>query len=108
MLNLTKKQKRLAKELLSKAYGRELDYHLEELAKKFDAWREHKIAGWELSDLIHEHHDGISRELFKIYNYFPCIIFPIARAVKLRFLKKDEIPNELSECVNKTLEIIPL
>jgi hypothetical protein len=50
------------------AYQRDLDKELTKLKARFDNWQTKKIDCFELSDLIHEFHDGVSRELWKFYN----------------------------------------
>lgn len=83
------------------AYTRELNHHLDELARKFDEWRKNKVDCWELNNSIHQFHDGKSRDLYKIYNYTKDEVFLIARAIVHGFLKKDEVPKELVELTNK-------
>lgn len=102
----SKKQLKIAQTLIGIAYNRELDLHLEKLAQKFDDWRKNKIKGYELSDFIHEHHDGISRELFKIYNYSGDKLYLVARAIHLNFLTKDEVPPDLIDLMKNYFKIM--
>jgi hypothetical protein len=69
MSELSKKVRKKARELIVIAYTRELNYHLDKLSQKFDDWRKNTFDCWELNDLIHKFHDGISRDLYKTYNY---------------------------------------
>lgn len=95
MSDLSKKMKKQLHELVSIAYTRELNYHLGQLAQKFDEWRKNEIDCWALGDFIHKFHDGISRDLYKTYNYGASKLLLISRALNLGFLNKDEISNEV-------------
>lgn len=101
MSKLPKQLRKQIRNLINIAYTRELTYQLDNLAKKFDDWRENKIDCWELSDLIHKFHDGTSRDLYKMYNYFNDDVYLVARAILHGFLKKDELSDELLELTNK-------
>jgi hypothetical protein len=46
MVELTKKTKKQLRELMLKAYAKELDELLVALSKKFDAWKNHQIDCW--------------------------------------------------------------
>jgi hypothetical protein len=96
-MSLDKKQRQQARQLVGIAYSRELDFHLGELFKKFEEWKNNQIDCWDLNDLIHKFHDGISRDLYKIYNNDQH--FLIERAISLNFLRKEELPAELQECI---------
>ena len=78
------------RKLAGLAYERELTQELEAVARQFDRWREGGISCWDLSDLIHEFHDGVSRELFKHYNYAAPEV-TVARAVSADILAEDEV-----------------
>jgi hypothetical protein len=64
---LTKEEKRQARELAEAAWKSELSQALEELAVLFADWQKGRIDAFQLSDAIHQFHDGQSRELFKRY-----------------------------------------
>lgn len=100
MNDLSKKQRKIPRELIRTVYAREEDFHLEKLAQHFDAFRNHQIKGCELNQLIHEYHDGISRDIYKTYNYTKSEIYLLARAVHLGFLNAEEIPADFIEEVN--------
>ena len=97
---LTKTQKRLSRKLAGIAYEHELSFHLEVLAKKFDAWREKEITCWELNELIHQYHDSISRELYNLYNSKMHPIAILERAINRGFLEIKEIPDQLTSLIN--------
>lgn len=95
MIELTKKTKKRLRELLGIAYARELDRYLLDLSKKFDDWKNGKIDCWNLSDHIHEFHNGISRDLFNAYNcksVHPT--YMISRALVKKLIQKEDIPPE--------------
>lgn len=91
MEKLTKKQLKHLRKLAGKAYERELSARLEELREKFDLWVSGEINAWQISDLIHEFHDGDSRELYKFYNYGKDYAFQVARAVRYGYLSMNDI-----------------
>jgi hypothetical protein len=93
---LSRKTRKKLRELCKIAYTRELNHHIEQLGQKFDEWRNNDIDCWDLNDLIHEFHDGTSRDLYKVYHYTKNEVYLVARAVQLGFLQKDELPEEFS------------
>ncbi|NOX98021.1 MAG: hypothetical protein GXO98_08215 [Nitrospirae bacterium] len=70
MKKYNKEIRKKLKELATLVWKRELDQYVEELAKRFDEWREKKIDCFEINEYIHKFHDGPSRELWKKHNYF--------------------------------------
>ena len=63
-----KRIKRELKELAGQAYENELGRELGDLARHFDDWREGKIGASDLTELVHQYHNGPARELWKKYN----------------------------------------
>ncbi len=94
----TKAQKKRLRQLRDTAYERELDHELEKLYRDFKKWRNKEIHGFELNDLIHKHHQGPSRELWKFYSYADPDT-AVARAVKLDLIKKEEIPDNILQLI---------
>ena len=94
----TKAQKKRLRQLRDTAYERELDHELVKLYRDFKKWRNKEIHGFELNDLIHKHHQGPSRELWKFYSYAD-IDTAVARAVKLDLIKKEEIPDDILQMI---------
>ena len=71
MDRFTKAQRKKLRQLAGVAWDRELDQELEELYQQFLNWRNKKIDGFELNQLIHDHH----RALRKRYgNFIPMLI----------------------------------
>ena len=90
----TKAQKKRIRRLRDTAYERELDQALEKLYRDFKKWRNKEVDGFALNDLIHQHHHGPSRELWKFYSYADPDT-AVARAVELDLIKKGEIPDDI-------------
>jgi|GEM_PF-387811 len=90
------RQKRLRKamrELVTRAYERELGKALSDLEASFRIWREGTITCFRLNDLIHDHHDGVSRDLWKKYGFHPEVLLPILVASGV--IQESEVPEEL-------------
>lgn len=101
-LVISKKVRKQLRELISKAYTQELNNHLHELSLSFDEWRNNKIDCWDLNDIIHKFHDGISRDLYKLYNYCRDEIFLVSRAVAQKLIQLDEVPTEVRGMLSDT------
>jgi hypothetical protein len=101
--SLTRAQIKQLRLLAGIAYERELSKALGELEAEFRRWRAAELSPFELSDRIHECHDGIIRDLWKLYHYRQppeCV----ARAVAAGILAETEIDPKLlaliSDAVN--------
>ena len=68
MNDLTKGQRRHLRELAAIAYDRELTAALNELHGHFTRWQAGELDAWELNELIHQHHNGVSRDLYNFYD----------------------------------------
>jgi hypothetical protein len=86
--------KRLVREWAAIAHGRELGHALLELLAQFDRWQDGEIAAADLNDLIHQFHQGASREIWKRYatNHLEPAI---GSAVAAGILRREELPEEL-------------
>lgn len=62
------KQRPELRELQGIAWERELSAALQRLGVDFDAWERGEISAFDLSDRIHQYHNGQSRELFNRYS----------------------------------------
>ena len=95
----SKAQRKKLRQLRDIAYERELDQALEKLYKKFQNWRNKEVDGFELNDLIHKHHQGASREIWKFYTYAEPDM-AVAHAVNQGLLKKEDIPGDILEIID--------
>jgi hypothetical protein len=101
---LTKEQKRQARELATVAREAELAEALEELHELFSDWRNGRIDALQLSDAIHQFHDGQSRELFKMYNGLPPEDLA-ARAIAHELVPPAKIPRDLRRALGARIEL---
>jgi len=85
-------RKELAR-LVGLAHDRELGLYLSDLEAHFRDWREGSIGPSDLSDLIHEFHDGSARAVFKTYSLLKSDQL-VARAVGIGLLKENEVSEE--------------
>jgi hypothetical protein len=95
--------KRLVREWAAIAHDRELGRALLVLRMQFDRWERGEIAAAELNDLIHQFHQGASREIWKRYatNHLEPAI---GSAVAAGILRRDELPEELLRHVAGLIE----
>jgi hypothetical protein len=80
-LDLTRKEKALLRQLAGQAWESELNRELDTLFKAFGLWANKELSAFELSDRIHEFHDGVSRDLYSRYtgsNPLPVVCGAIA------------------------------
>jgi hypothetical protein len=89
----SKRIRRTIRELVVKGYERELSHSLSELEAHFKAWRDGTISCFRLNELIHEHHDGVSRDLWKKYAFKPEAILP--GLVAYGVILESEVPGDV-------------
>ncbi len=87
-------EKQQLRRLAEMAYERELGAALRELQTRFAAWARGEIAAFDVSEAIHEFHNGIARELWKKYDS-RVDAFSVARAFEEGLLTEAEIPAAL-------------
>jgi hypothetical protein len=66
-MEFTKRERAQLRELAGDTYEAELGTLLGELAHSFDDWRAGKLLSSELSQAIHDFHQGESRRLWSMY-----------------------------------------
>lgn len=80
--------------LATRAYERELGEALGEVVSGVDELRAGRINMFDLSDVIHEFHNGAARQLWKFYNRLePPIV--VASALQRGYLRSDEVSEGL-------------
>lgn len=94
--HFTKLEIKELRKLAGLAYERELARALGALEKNFKHWRENKITAFDLSDLIHQFHNGISRDLWSFYERGN-IEMIAARAIINGIISKSEISPGILE-----------
>ena len=83
------------RELAEQAYEEELRRALVPLAEAFERWRVRAATSVEISDLIHEFHQGPARELRGTYQALKPDLL-VARAVALGVLAKASLPADVA------------
>jgi DNA primase large subunit len=94
VVSYTTTQRKALRRLANLAYERELGAELANLEARFAEWRAQRISAFQISDLIHEFHDGPSRELYKLYGSIDTA-YLVARAIAQGLLHEDEAPTEI-------------
>ncbi len=98
-----KRIKRLLRELAAKAHEEELRRALAPLANAFERWARGEADSFEVSDLVHEFHQGPSRELFVRYTRSPHDA-TVAYAIATGIIHRRDVPDELLEHLARALE----
>ena len=91
MSELSKSQKKHLRALAQRAYETELSLALNDLHKKFQRWQTKEISPWELTDDIHEFHNGTARDLYKFYEMGSNAIISVAHAVAKGILAIEDV-----------------
>lgn len=99
----TRHEKSLLRQLASEAWEAELTRELEELFERFCIWADDGISAFDLSDEIHEFHNGVSRELYKCYSGLPPES-AVARAIALGMLNEESLEPALQEKLRPSIE----
>ena len=102
--HLTKEQKRQARELATAAREAELSEALRELDVLFSDWRNGRLDAFQLSDAIHQFHDGQARDLFKMYNGLAPEDLA-ARAIAHELVEPAQIPRDLRRALGDWIEV---
>jgi hypothetical protein len=103
MAGLSKKLKAALREHTARVWEAEMGAALRALAAKFD---ERKAGGLSTADLnaaVHEHHDGVSREIWKRFNAKDQRI-PLAHAVATGVIREESLPPEVLEHIASMVE----
>ncbi len=103
MPDLPKHLKRLLREHVALAHEEELRRALLPLADDFERWRRGEVSSGELSERIHEFHQGPAREIWKAYNYGSPAL-SVAYAIHSGILRREQVPAELLEILGPSLE----
>ena len=90
---LTKKQRKHIWELASVSYERELAAALDKLLAAFQKWKQGGMSPFDISEGIHQYHNGTARNLYKQYatgDPDMAVMFALAKGIlKLEELNED-------------------
>jgi hypothetical protein len=102
--DFTKSERKLLREATGYAWEAELGAELMKLLQEFHAWREGRLNVFELSDKIHQFHDGTARELYGRYASDQDEPWKAARAVALGFVSEDRLGESLTAKIAHRIE----
>jgi chemotaxis regulatin CheY-phosphate phosphatase CheZ len=98
-----KRIKRELRELAGQAHENEMGRELEQLARHFDEWHEGKIDAASLTELIHQYHNGPTRELWKKYNSGFVEVL-VAQAIVNGILQREQVTEETWPYIEEAIE----
>jgi len=102
---ITKKMRKQLRELAWTAYRREMEVALDDIYNQFSRWKDKKITEFEMNELIHQFHDGISRDLWKHYVGRPGKDeFLVAGAFSRGILTDEDVPIEIREKLTSQIQ----
>ncbi len=93
-----KAQRKELRRLAGLAYERELGTALVALEAHFREWHAGRLDVHQLSDAIHEFHNGVARDLYVTYTRLEPQV-AVAQAVARKVLRDDEVPPTLREAL---------
>lgn len=96
MADAPKRIKRLLREYAAAAHEEELRRALVPVSEAFQRWERGELGSGELSEILHQFHQGPARELWGRYNT-PHLEMAVAFAITTGLLVRDTIPGELLE-----------
>lgn len=104
MDDLSKAVRRAIRELAGLAHERELAAELTKLRAEFEAWSAGQITPFELQQVIHEFHDGVSRQLYNRYTSGSTLPHVVAAAVVRGTISVAEIPEPARKQLDRLIE----
>ena len=100
----TKAQKREIRRLAGLAYERELFAAAAALEEDFKRWRRGELDVFALNEQIHKYHNGVSRELYKLYAMGDPGL-SVAIAARRGVLQEKEVMPDIADCIGCLAEI---
>jgi hypothetical protein len=98
-----KRIKRLLRDHAAAAHEEELRRALLPLSAAFDKWKQGHLSSGELSELIHEFHQGPARDLFVKYNR-RLLGTAVAHAIVAGVLNRATVPAELLDHLSRAID----
>src|SRR6267378_772837 len=102
MDSFEKAQRKELRRLVGLAHERELAIALAALEAQFHEWHAGKLDVHELSDAIHQFHNGFARDLYVTYTRLEPRV-AVAQAVARKVLRDDEVPPTLREALQSLI-----
>ena len=103
-----KRIRRQIRELAGQAYEKELERELGKLGQHFDEWREGRISASELTELVHQYHNGPARELWKKYNGNPYTELLVASAIVCGILPREDVSEDVWPYIEQAIALYRL
>ncbi|MBX9670126.1 MAG: hypothetical protein K2X93_21175 [Candidatus Obscuribacterales bacterium] len=99
--------RKLLRKWAATAHERELEEELKKLHAQFNEWASSKMTSFEISDAIHQFHEGPARRLYGRYSTSHLEEnWLIASAVARGIIMREELPAELFECIEPQLNFV--
>jgi hypothetical protein len=102
-LEITKAERARLRSLAQEAWESELRDALTALFEEFGRWADDGMSAFDLSDKIHEFHNGISRELYGRYTTIGPEIL-VSRAVALGIVDEGALGKTLLDKLARSIE----
>lgn len=102
-MELTKNIKRQIRELAGLLYERELNAELAKLDAHFEQWRQGSLSPFDLSEQIHQFHQGPARELYNLFGHDDSFPLLVARAIVDETLTETEVPKDVREALARQI-----
>ena len=103
MEQFSKSERKDLRALAGIAYERELARALTQLEADFASWHAGERSPFDVSDAIHEFHNGIARELYVFYGGNPSTC--VAHALATGVLRSDEVASQLAAKLSALVEV---
>lgn len=101
----TKSVKRALRSLSAVAHEEELRRALLPVATAFEEWRAGRLGSGELTERIHDFHQGPARELFKKYNS-GLLEYAVAQAIVAGVLDREAVPADVLDHCRQAIELL--
>ncbi|MEJ2201231.1 MAG: hypothetical protein P8X63_09510 [Desulfuromonadaceae bacterium] len=104
MTDLTKSQKKHLRQLAGQCYEKEMSIALEALYEDFKKWKNSEITPWDLTEIIHEHHDKTARDLWKTYVQMNDPSLAVSIALAKGIITIEDVPENCRALVERMAE----
>lgn len=92
----SKSERSKLRNLAAEAHEYELAEAMSDLHDKFGSWADKQISVFDLNDELHKFHDGVSRDLYKLYVLSKPEL-SVAVAISRHVLTSDEVGSGIME-----------